>query len=124
MPGGERILTPSRIPSDAAWLGNTCTLGFPLMGMWPPDSAAAVNSAHISTRSGGAAGVDSGLLLTAGDAGDIRLFNSPCVVAAAPCRDGRAHVGRVSSVRFLAGGASSAVSAGETDRVVVRWVLA
>ena len=61
-----------------------------------------------------------GLLLAAADEGDLRLYRSPCVVASAPSRDGRAHCDRLASARFLADG-FSAVSAGAFDRILVRW---
>ena len=64
----------------------------------------------------------SGLLLTAGDRGDVRLLRSPSLVAAAPAREGDAHCDRVACARFLNEG-SQAVSAGRHDRIVVRWEI-
>ena len=65
----------------------------------------------------------SGLLITAGDDGDVRLLRAPCVVAAAPARHGASHCDRVACARFLNGG-RGAVSAGLYDRLVVRWDIA
>ena len=62
----------------------------------------------------------SGLVLTAGDDGDVRLLRAPCLVHAAPAKDGLSHCDRVASARFLDEG-KGAVSAGRSDLVVVRW---
>ena len=65
-------------------------------------------------RSGG------GLIITAGDRGEIRLLRHPSLVAAAPAREGHSHADRVGCVRFLNEG-KNAVSAGVFDRVIVLW---
>ena len=43
----------------------------------------------------------SGLIITAGELGDVRLLRSPSLVAAAPARQGFAHCDRVACARFL-----------------------
>ena len=44
---------------------------------------------------------DERYIATVGDDGLVRLFNSPCVVAGAPCRRYRGHSSHVMNVRFL-----------------------
>jgi hypothetical protein len=61
-----------------------------------------------------------GLLITCGDCGEVRLLRHPCVVAAAPANEGKAHCDRVACVRFLNEG-RAAVSVGKHDKVIVRW---
>ena len=58
----------------------------------------------------------------AGDRGDVRLLRAPCIVNAAPAREGHSHVDRVGCVRFLNGG-TRAVSAGVYDRLLVLWEI-
>ena len=62
----------------------------------------------------------SGLVLTAGDYGDVRLLRSPSIAASAPAREGHAHCERVACARFLNEGIH-AVSAGRYDALIVRW---
>ena len=61
-----------------------------------------------------------GLILTAGDRGDVRLLRLPSLVRAAPAREGLAHCDRVSCVRFLNAG-TLAVSSGLYDQLIVVW---
>ena len=121
MPSGERIGSPGRLASDAQWLSQTCIFGFDRMGIWGrmrTDGAPvhAINAVHLiagAPRGGG-------LLVAAGDVGDVRLLRSPCVVAEAPAREAMAHAGRVACVRFLNEG-RRVVSAGQHDKVLVVW---
>ena len=52
--------------------------------------------------------------------GQVRLLRAPCVVAAAPAREGRAHFGKVACVRFGNAG-TRVVSVGRQDRLLVVW---
>ena len=65
---------------------------------------------------------DGAYLLTADDFGEVKLFNSPCVVEDAPYNAGTGHSSFVSCARFLRGDAG-AVSAGSKDRAVIRWAV-
>lgn len=68
----------------------------------------------------GAAGDGGGLIVTAGDRGEVRLLRSPCLVAAAPAREGHAHVGKVACVRFGNEG-RRVLSVGLQDKLLVVW---
>ncbi|KAL1499370.1 hypothetical protein AB1Y20_011577 [Prymnesium parvum] len=118
-PATCRVLKPAtqaaRLLADSSWASWTCVLGFPVMGIWPDDSDGTdVNAVH---RSAGG-----GLVLTADDFGEVKLFNSPCVVEDAPFHVGTGHSSHVSCVRFLEGD-FAAVSAGSKDRAVIVWQL-
>lgn len=118
MPSCQRVASPGSLASDIAWLERGSVYAFDRIGAW---SEGAINSAHASAPE--LEGAPEGLLLTAGDAGRLRLFRAPCVVAAAPYREGAAHLERIAAARFVAGGRRGAVSAGSSDRLLVRWEL-
>jgi len=130
LPSGARIMAaPSRLPADACCLYGGLLYGADRMGCFPPGAprAALLQTAHAvreprepGTPLAPRSAAEPGLLLAAADEGDLRLYRSPCVVASAPSRDGRAHCDRLASARFLADG-FSAVSAGAFDRILVRW---
>ena len=62
---------------DTQWATYTCLLGFPVMGIWPPDSDGTDVNAVDRSPSGK-------YLATADDYGSVKLFNYPCVVRHAP----------------------------------------
>ncbi|WIA35025.1 hypothetical protein OEZ86_003516 [Tetradesmus obliquus] len=100
---------------DTAWASFSSTLGFPVMGIWPPDSDGTdINSADRSPQGD--------LLLTADDSGKVKLFNCPCVVEDAPGRCYGGHSSHVTCVRWSAD-QSYAVSTGGHDRALLQWRL-
>ncbi|KAK3262979.1 hypothetical protein CYMTET_28194, partial [Cymbomonas tetramitiformis] len=67
---------------DTDWATWTCILGFPVMGIWPEGSDGTdVNSIDRSPSSSRWSG---GIVVTADDLGQVKLFNYPCVIHRAP----------------------------------------
>ena len=98
---------------DTVWHTWTALLGFPVMGIWPPDSDGTdINALHRS-HSGQ-------LLVTAGDDGFVSLFNSPCVVHEAACRSYRGQSSHVMGVSFNCDD-SYVFSAGGKDRSIFQF---
>jgi echinoderm microtubule-associated protein-like 6 len=107
---GKQVTASQR---NTAWHTWTCTLGFPVMAIWPADADGTdVNSADRDP--GGA------LAATADDRGAVKLFNYPCVVDDAPHRAYAGHASHVAYARFSADGGQLA-SAGGADRTVLQF---
>lgn len=107
---GKQLTASAR---DVEWATWTCTLGFPVMGVWPVDADGTdVNAAD--RHPGGA------LVATADDGGAVKLFNYPCVVEDAPHRAYSGHSAHVTCVRFSADGARL-VSVGGADRAAFQF---
>jgi WD40 repeat protein len=112
---GKRLAQPGRALALAHWHDWTCYLGFPVQGIWPAGSNPTdVNAVHMTA--------DRSLLLCAGDAGGLQLFNAPCVVEGAPYVVGTGHCTAITGCRFLLGD-RTAVSTGGGDRSVMLWRL-
>ncbi|KAG2487374.1 hypothetical protein HYH03_013944 [Edaphochlamys debaryana] len=98
---------------DTLWAGWSCLLGFPVMGIWFPDSDGTdINSVHASPSGR--------YVLTADDLGRVRLLNFPCVVQGAPAHVYRGHCSHVMNVRW-GSDETYAVSVGGKDRCVFQW---
>ena len=110
---GKQVTASQR---DTAWRTWTSILGFPVMGIWPSDS----DGTDVNAVARDSAGT---LVATADDAGLVKLFNYPCVVADAPHRAYLGHSAHVTAVRFSADGAWLA-SAGGSDRTVMQFRVA
>ena len=112
---GKRHAQPGKALAATHWHDWTCYLGFPVQGIWPPGSNPTdVNAVHMTS--------DRALLLCAGDAGGLQLFNAPCVVEGAPYVVGTGHCTAITCCRFLLGD-RTAVSTGGGDRSVMVWRL-
>jgi len=129
LPRGQRVPNPGHLPSDLKMMDGSLLHGFDRMGCYSTSAAhsAVLHAAHavLEPRAPGAAlaarsAAEGGLLLAAGDEGVVRMYRAPCVVEAAPCREGLAHCDRIGCVRFLCDG-HAAVSIGSYDKLVVRW---
>ena len=107
---GKQITANQR---NAEWHTWTCSLGFPVMGIWPEDSDGTDVNAVDRSRSGR-------LLVTADDFGRVALFNYPCVVEDAPRRAKRGHSAHVACVRWNAED-RYVLSAGSRDRAMFLW---
>jgi len=98
---------------DTQWATWTSTLGFDVMGIWPPYSDGTdVNACDKSP--------DGHYLLTSDDFGKVRLFNAPVVVQHAPAHTYGGHSSHVMNVRWGLD-QSFAVSVGGRDRCVFQW---
>ena len=70
---GKRVLSATSV-RDVEWATFTCTLGWPVQGIWPPASDGTdVNSVCRSHT-----WKEVPVLATADDFGRVRLFNYPC----------------------------------------------
>ncbi|MEW5311518.1 MAG: hypothetical protein WDW38_003227 [Sanguina aurantia] len=87
---GKQVPIPNR---DTQFATYTVRLGFPVMGIWHPDSMGDDVNAVDRSKGGD-------LLVTSDDDGMVKLFNYPCVVHDAPHRAYRGHSSFVQCVRF------------------------
>ncbi|CAB1096047.1 unnamed protein product [Ectocarpus sp. CCAP 1310/34] len=97
------------------WSQYTCPFGWPVQGAWPPvaeENAATLTSLHRSH--------DRTLLVTADDAGNVKLFRYPTLSKQAGYKLVSGHVGGISCVRFTADDAHI-VSIGKGDRAIFVW---
>jgi hypothetical protein len=120
--GGKQYLAAHT--ADAKWKTHTCTLGFPLMGIWDPYSDGTdINAVDVNMNvnvnlglnpgstsglnpgsglsSGSTTGSGLGLVATADDFGKLNLFNYPCLVKDAPKKTYGGHSSFVQNVRWL-----------------------
>ena len=105
--------TRDSVEANTQWATWTCVLGFPVMGIWPPNSDGTdVNSVDRSK--------DESLIVTADDFGKVSLFNSPVVVENAPKNEASGHSSHVTNVRFL-NGQDRVVSTGGHDYATFQW---
>lgn len=80
--------------ADIRWKTLTCILGFPVIGIWEPYSDGTdVNAVDVAYKYN--------LLATAGDGGELKLFNYPCVLKEAPSRAYSGHSSFVQNVRWV-----------------------
>ncbi|MEW5309958.1 MAG: hypothetical protein WDW38_001797 [Sanguina aurantia] len=120
---GKQIRQDQR---DTLWENWTCTLGFPVMGVWRRGSdVTEVEALHRSNRIEAFARTDplcgeGQYVVTASDDGRIRLMNFPAVVQAAPCREYVGHSSHVMDVRFSPDN-RAVVSVGGRDRAILQW---
>ena len=109
---GKQLAASAR---DVEWATWTCTLGFPMLGIWPAGSDGTDVNAADRHPSGA-------LVATADDSGVVKLFNCPCVVEDAPHRAYSGHSAHVTCLRFSADG-RRLVSVGGADRSAFQFRL-
>ena len=98
---------------DAEWATQTCTLGFPVQGIWPPCADGTdVNAACRSSRGD--------LIATGDDFGKVKLFRYPCIVPQADCKPYSGHSSHVTNIGFTYDD-GLVLSAGGEDRAVFQW---
>lgn len=116
---GKQILSSTdNIESDTIWSSFTCPLGFPVMGIWPPNSDGTdVNSVDVV--------FDKNLVLSADDFGQVNLFNYPCVVKNAPSVVCTGHSSHVMNVRVVKNSPTETwvATVGGNDNSVMVWVI-
>ncbi|GAX81084.1 hypothetical protein CEUSTIGMA_g8518.t1 [Chlamydomonas eustigma] len=98
---------------DTVWATWTCTLGFDVMGIWPPYSDGTDVNACDRSPSGR-------YLLTADDFGKVKLFNHPVVVQHAPALVYGGHSSFVPNVRWSVD-ETFACSVGGRDRCTFQF---
>jgi WD40 repeat protein len=111
--GSQKLSSIDTLEADTKWNSFTCVLGFPVMGIWHPDSDGTdVNSVDVS--------FDKGILATGDDFGKVTIFNYPCIVKNAPGRMYSGHSSHVMNAKFLHSG-KALVTVGGNDCSVMLW---
>jgi WD40 repeat protein len=116
--GKQLLSTTDALESDTIWNTFTCALGFPVMGIWPPNSDGTdVNSVDVLFQKG--------LVVTGDDFGKVNLFNYPCVVKGAPSVSMSGHSSHVMNVRTVeaSGGLTYVCTVGGNDNSVMVWTI-
>ena len=109
---GKQIKSPSEV-RDVKWSTFTSILGWPVQGIWPPDSNGAdVNSVCRS--------IDESLLVTGDCMGLVKLFRYPCPKEKSQFRQYRGHSSHVCGVAFSADG-KLVYSVGGLDKSVLQF---
>ncbi|KAH9137683.1 hypothetical protein LEN26_005631 [Aphanomyces euteiches] len=109
---GKQI-TSARSMKDVEWSTWTCTLGWPVQGIWPACADGTdVNTAHRSHSKD--------LLITGDDFGKLKCFRYPTVAKTSVSHAYSGHSSHVTSVRWLQND-THVISTGGQDRTVMQW---
>ncbi len=118
---------------DVAFSTETCPLGFPVMGIWPPCSDGTdINAVDVGSFVGSSSGSDEGgkLVFTGDDSALVSVMNYPCVVRHAPRKTYRGHGSHVTNVRFFktyasreSEGEARLATVGGRDATLITWAL-
>lgn len=101
-------------PEGRLWATQTCTLGWPVQGIWPPGADTSdINAVdrHVNGK----------LLATADDFGHVKLFRYPCVQDGSSSVVGDGHSSHVTCVRWTV--ANHLISVGGNDKCIFIWNL-
>jgi microtubule-associated protein-like 6 len=103
---------------DEPWSSWTCTLGWPVQGIWPP----AANGTDINSVDRSPEGL---CLATADDFGHVKLFRYPCPVEKVTAsHQYNGHSSHVTNVRFVRGTGRYLISTGGNDKCIFQWKFA
>jgi microtubule-associated protein-like 6 len=111
--------TGKNLPSGASafrnetWNTWTCTLGWPVQGIWPPFA----NGTDINSVDRSPDGI---VLATADDFGKVKLFKYPNPVEKSGHQAYMGHSSHVTNVRFLKQG-NYLISTGGEDKCIFQW---
>ncbi|KAF0698173.1 Aste57867_11158 [Aphanomyces stellatus] len=109
---GKQI-TSARSLRDVAWDTWSCTLGWPVQGIWPPCADGTdINAVHRSHAND--------LLVTGDDFGKVKLFRYPAVAKNSVSYAYNGHASHVTSVRWFHND-SHVMSTGGNDRTIMQW---
>jgi microtubule-associated protein-like 6 len=96
---------------DEPWNTWTCTLGWPVQGIWPPCSDGSdINSVRRS--------LSGRVLATTDDFSQVKLFKFPCPVKNAGCCTYRGHSSHVTNSAFFN---NYLITTGGNDKSVFQW---
>jgi WD40 repeat protein len=108
---GKQITSASEL-KDVKWASWTCTLGWPVQGIWPPAADGTDVNAVDRSHSGH-------LVATSDDFGKVSIFRYPCLEGAQPIVSS-GHSSHVMNVRWSVGD-QYLLSAGGNDKCVLQW---
>lgn len=109
---GKQVKTPSSL-ADTQWATFTCTLGWPVMGIWS-DTGDGTDINAVDTAHG------KSLVAAGDDFGKVRLYRFPTGVLKAPSRRYGGHSAHVTNVRW-SGDDAHLLSVGGADASVFQW---
>ena len=131
---GKQV-TSATATRDVEWDTWTCTLGWPVQGIWPPFADG--SDINATDRS-----LDKMYIASADDDGSVKLFHYPCITEGAGFQLGTGHSSHVTNVRFMQdveedpknpkrrGGRNEAaepayqlVTTGGNDRSIIVWAI-
>ena len=110
--GGNRISSATKM-RDVQWSTWTCTLGWPVQGIWPKGADGTDVNAVCRSKSGD-------LVVTSDDFSRVKLFRYPCVSTDSSFKTYDGHAAHVTNVQFAFGDAH-VISVGGGDRCVFQW---
>lgn len=111
---GKQILSATSL-RDVKWNTFTCLLGWPVQGIWPPDSNGTdINSVDRSP--------DCKLLVTGDDFRRVKIFAYPCPKEKSKYRESKGHAEHVMRVKFTADG-KNVISVGGLDKAILQYNL-
>lgn len=113
---GEQDTNGATLYRDEPWASFTCTLGWPVKGIWPAFS----KGSDINTVD---RDVDSTLLAVGDDRGRIRLFRWPCIDRGSAHRTDRGHASHLTCLKFSMD-TSRLLSVGGNDNTLLVWNVA
>ena len=96
---------------DEPWNTWTCTLGWPVQGIWPPCS----DGSDINSVSRSPSGR---VLATCDDFSQVKLFKYPCPIKNAGCSSYRGHSSHVTNCSFLS---NYLITTGGNDKAIFQW---
>ena len=113
---GKPILKGSSL-SSVDWSTWTCTLGWPVQGIWPPSADGTDINAVDRSPSGK-------LIATADDFGKVKVFRFPSVDLNSQFCEYSGHSSHVTNVRWVpdeAGGDEHVITLGGNDKCLFQW---
>ena len=116
-----RQQTSASAMRDIEWSTWTCTLGWPVQGIWPKCADGTdINSVHLSHDLDSSVKEKNRTLITADDSGKLKMFRYPCIEKGAPFSVESGHSSHVTNVRWSCDN-NWVVSTGGNDRCVFQW---
>lgn len=113
---GLFIPAPSRL-RDTQWATQTCTMGWAVQGIWPPQKDGTDCTACDCNLFRG----EDGVVAAVGDNyGRIRLFRYPCTSSFASSKNYWASTTPITRIKFIAGD-SYLVSLAGQDKAIMQW---
>jgi WD40 repeat protein len=109
---GKQITSASEL-RDVRWSSWTCTLGWPVQGIWPAGADGTDINAVDRSNSGH-------LIATSDDFGNVRVLRYPCVEEGANALMCSGHSSHVMNVRWTVGD-EYLISCGGNDKSIFQW---